>query len=329
MESMIQTDKHPVIDFLMKYDLTKMVKCLSTTKYMEREVLKMCIVKSKGRPPKITAQTDIESVTVPQKIMLLNEIFDGFMHKLLSFCMMEHRRKDSGIDKYKFLKKKRNIEYTLPQSHKKYDEILDVELVCGELDDYKVQKVMSCLPKLKGTAYVSEINHKVQLFLAINLKYVQTAQFFKSVTTIDVEKFIGVNKSCIFNIFYLLSAFLTIAADFVSRPLIKSFYLLTLCFLDASFDGFDFLTQFDSSTISSLTLCFIQIPGTTIINKAKLDDFCKTWTIFAQDLPAKYRKLCGDADEYGARVLKLIELFKTFAEVFLMLEAFQHRLIQE
>lgn len=329
MHTMIQTVNHPVLDFLMKYDLAKIVKYLSSDKYMEREVLKMCVIRSKGRPPRITARSDIESVTVPHKILLLNKIFDGFLHKLLSFCTTELSKKDSGTEKYKFLKRKRNIEYTLPQSYKTCDENLNVELLCGELDGHQVQKVISGLPKLKGTLYVSELNHKIQLFLAINLKYIQQTKFFTAVTAIDAEKFKGVNKPRIFNIFFLLSAFITTTADFVSSPLMKSFFFFLLGFLDSSYESFDFLNEFDSSTISSPALCFVQIPDTAIINKTKLDDFCEAWTIFAQDLPAKYRKLCGGADEYGARVLRLIELFKTFAEVFLMLEAFQHRLIQE
>lgn len=324
----IQTDKHTVIDFLTKYDLNKIVKCLSASKYTEREILMMCVLKSKGRPPKICTRVDIDTVAVPQKIVLLQQKFNSFMNKLVVLAVEEDEKRDTLRPEYKFMKKKRNILFRGSPAPDTGDGNERVELTIGKLDADKVNILMHSVPKLKRAMHVPQINCRVQLVLGLYLEYIRKSGFFTPVATIDVSSFKNISKPAIFNIFFLLSAFLTIISGFVPNTLLRSFNILMLCYLDHTFLSFVFLRDIDHCTFTGSTIDFAKVSNSVLISSARLAEFCVAWSEFVDNVPSAYRELCVEAERQKITVLRLIGLFQKFAEVFLVLEGFQHRLAQ-
>jgi len=324
-EISIQTEKHLVIDFLMKYDLNKILKCLASGKNTEREILLMCVVKSKGRPHKLTAQADIDTVSVPHKIMLLQQFFDSFLHRLLSLGARSFCAKNKSNGKYTFMRKRRNVVFGAPPGYRTGGACVDLRLVFDGLGDDKVQIKANCYSRIKGTAFIDECNAKVQWLLAINLAYVRRAGFFTRVNTLDVSKFHALEKSAIFNVYFILSAFLSTASDILPHACLKSLYEYTVAYLDACFTRFDYLHNLDALSFTSAHN-YVSPRGLLVIDKRRLGEFCARWSAFVEDTPSAYKKLCGSAEKHRPQVLSLIALFKMFAEVFLVLEGFQHRL---
>lgn len=333
----MQTDSHIVIEFLAKYDLNKIMKCLVTCKSTEREILLMCVMKSKGRPHKLKPHADIDSVSIPHKIALLHQLYDTYVHKLMLMRVASFGAKRKSTAKYSFMKKKKNVVFSAPPGCNLIGDVyVDLSFVFDELSGNKVQISDRNVAHIKGCSFMHAYNPKVQWLLALNLAYVRRESFFTRVSTLDVSRFAALDKSTVFNVYFLLAAFLNTVAEVLPNSCLKSLYEYTIAHLDASFTCFNFVhklqyftLQTDAPSSPDASLTPNSIPrGLLLIDKRGLHEFCARWSAFVQDMPAAYRKLCAGAEKHKLIALELITLFKHFAEVLLVLEGFQHRLVR-
>lgn len=328
----IQTDPHLVIEFLGKYDLHKIMKYTFISKHTEKEVLRMSTIRSRGRPLKVTINTDINTVAIPQKIKLVNDMYDAFLDDFMMFSMSNLKYKRQGVGKYKFIRKQRNIIYKNTSIGPSLMAIDEEPMALSELDEPTVHTILQNLPQLKGCSYLEGISPKVQVLLAYYIGHIHRNKLFTPLSTISVLAFKDDDKFSAFNIFFLLAAFIIVISDFSSKTLINTFFTGVCSFVDYSYDRYPFLKAFDHSRLDMHDIR-VNLDGLSSI-KISLEDlnrYCDDWIHFFESIPGKYTKLI--ADQYkktgfrvDAPVLRLIESFRRFAEIFLVIEKFQHRL---
>lgn len=332
-EAAVQTDPNPIIKFLTRYDFSKIFHYTYAQLYKEQEVLELSVLRHKGRPSKAKSCKNIEAVLIPDKIKIINEKFSDFIHGLMTMVSNNAKTASLLYRKDKFLKKRRNIEYVRKNSNSNIESNENkVSMPVIQLDDSSVQKLIESLPRIRSAGYIDGLNPKIQLAMAYYLKFVQTSGFFSQMNTINLKNLQNMNKTKIFNIFCLLSAFLTVVGDFISLKTLISFYTLSLCFLDYVYDRYRFASYLNVSVLhidgSELIL---EEDNSLLLNADQSNQFFSNWFDFIETTPGRYLSHLYKIDHRGEVAgfeleIRLVGLCREFVEIFMDIENFYDRL---
>ena len=327
----LQTDPSLMLEFLIKYDTGKLLALALTQKYTEKEVLDMSIIRGKGRPARRTSHGDIEAMALRDKLKVLAELFDDVIHRLMSVVIKDRRMSKERRRRGGLIKRNKNIMFRRVSDINPTDESTSPVLM-SQLDDRTVHMLANGLPRIKSGSFLEGLNGRIQLVIAYYLYYIGKRGFFSNLNTLNFSSFRDAGSSQVFNMYFLLAAFVFTLADFLSQSTLKGFFILLVCYLDYAYPDNPLLALLEHAKVVCQPLALeFDARAHVPLTPSAIETFTDSFLGFSRDPPVAYHSLLhsafgGDFSASAATMAALVELFKDFGEIFLKLEKFHQRL---
>lgn len=324
-----QTESHAIIEFLSRYSPAKALRFLDTGLYADSELLELCTLKGKGRPARLRSSNKIEAALVPQKCAILHECFSELLEALMTRVVYESRAPSRPL----FLRIRKNLEIRSWVYNNEVESALS-RLPCSlvDLSDQDIASLINCLPRLKAARKFSSQSAYAQMLIGHYAHIIRKIELFSPTLTINAQKLQNVYKSKFFNVFFINSAFVLILVNFVAPNVLASYYLLLLHFLDFSAQSYSFTREVNAIKIDRVNNEFmLSEPDSFLLTTEAMTSFCDDFASFISSAPERLvQRVALTLGQLNVRnfeiELRLVDLLRNFAQLFMKFEKFCDRI---